>query len=841
MNRFFISKTVFCALGLGWLASTLCLAENLVRNGAFTEPGAVTSPQPAITRPDNRIPSWVLRGEWYIDQKASSPLPGSQVIRVGGGSEHEQLFQYVYLQPGKEYTLSAWMRGRDLIKLDSTQQDNQTGVLVTNFRWSERVIIGPSSEKNGEWERYHLTFKAPEAYQVGGVVQPCMVRIFVPKDEVGTMWVTGIQLEEGSRLTDFQPISRPQQQALHERLVKTADTLEKAAKRLKDFEGGSKEALLLRMNELKKAATTLEERTQATNPSVAFWEKLEKEAEAFIASAGQYTRPFGWWANAWNELPLRALPKEPGAIEKREIRMTVGVNDYGAVMLPLVNLTETSIPMEVKVGEEVAPLSVLSSFRGPIQVSTAFWVSNEGYVTSLSPVKEHQAFPYFLQPLGNSNTTLLPVGETTQLWFDINTRNMAPGEYRYPVKLIGLNGDYSWEGSILLEVLPVQLPEKVPTNVVAYTNMPFFMEPFNPHGAEKSILKLTAAERAEIARPWLEIWEEMGFNRFMLTNQYLDVKFNKDGSLAHPIDYSIFDAYHELWSAIGSDYWSGWSLAAYHIYRDWRDLSKIKIDSHSRKRTKAVLTSFLDHAKKKGLTPETMPISLFDEPHGKRIDVTRVGVEALRSINPQWKVMAAVAGTQVRNVEPLLPLLDLFVVRQRMGQMDMTPETIDYLREQGKEVWGYSCSGSLEYLHPYRYYRLLPWQAWSNKLTGYALYMTIAHKEYPNIGARSSFFSPLFLGRDGPVIGKGARGFQLGGRDWSLMSLAKELLTEAKRREVDASVLETLLKEAPPHVLEHENDAEIADGMRVEMLREVARLQANLPAPEKNSTASTND
>lgn len=810
-----------------WIMGPLVNGANLVKNGDFTERGAVTRPQPVITRPDNRIPSWDMRAEWYVDVDEKAPLQGAAALRATTASTGAgQLLQNVYLEPGKTYTLSAWMKARDLVHDGGERGDARTGVLVTNWRWTFRAFLEASAEELKEWKRYSITFEAPEPYVVAGVEQPCIVRLYLPRGETGTIWVTGIQIEEGSQATDFEPVSLPQRKEMLAKLNKRLQGVEHAARSLEQFSGKARESYVENLKQEYGQIANLKSHIERVDRfTVQQWEQVSDRADKLLEQVDALIGLSGWWENPWKDLAERELPEDVAQFGEKSVRLVLAQNDYGALMLPMVNLSGKSVPVEVEVGTEVAHLSTLTLFEGPIRVSSVFSVSNEGFVSSISPVQEEREFPLFLNELGNGNTVLLPNGEVTQLWFDVNTKGMEPGEYRYPVKLKGLNFAQTWEGEIILEVLPVELPDQVPANVIAFANMPYLMEPFRPHVKEQPILNYTPEERLEIAKPWLQAWQDMGFNRLMLSTQYLKVKFNKNGSLAEEVDYSVFDAYRELWDSIGGKHWIGYSTGAYHIFPNWRTISKV--DENSKARMRSFFKSMIAHMEKMGMTPETSPICMFDEPHGIRIEVTRQAVEVLRELGSEWRTISAVSGVRIDNVRPLIPLLDIFVVRQRMGQMDMQPETIEYLKSQGKEVWGYACSGSFEYLNPYRYYRLMPWQSWKNGLQGYGVYMTLDMNAYPRIGARSAYYSPLFLGREGPVYGKGARAFQLGGRDWCLFSLASDLIEQAWNRglKTQSQELDKVLSESVDRVLAEETDASVADEVRVQLLRGIVDMQ----------------
>lgn len=659
---------------------------------------------------------------------------------------------------------------------------------------------------------------------VDGTEQPCRMRIFLPGGENGTIFVTGIQIEEGRKATDFQALSITEKRDASEMLLRTSDHLRQISANLSRFEGGLKESLLEDISRLMEQVGALDHRLkEVEGQSPEQWRRLADEGRGLVKVA-EGIGILGWWNNAWQDLSSRALPQPQN--ERKSVKVSLGVNDYGALLLPVANFTDNSIPVEVSVGVETAPFSTLSALEGPVSVSRVLMVSHQGLNTN-APIATDKEYPYYLEPLGNGNTTLLPSGETSQIWFDISSKGLAPGEYTYPVRLKALNQDYTWEGEIIVEVLPVELAERIPTNVLAFAAEPFYREPFRTQAQDWPILKLTSKERLEIAKPWLSAWEEMGFNRLMLTNQFLKVNFAEDGTLSEEIDYSLMDAYRELWASIGAAHWGGYNLAAYHIYPSWKDKATLKTNDHYKARTKSVFQSLLKYAEKNGVEVENFPISMFDEPHREQIDVTRQGREVLKELNPKWPVLATVSGTTEADLKDLIPNVDIFVVRQRMGQMDMRPETIKALKASGKKVWGYSCSGSFEYTNPYRYYRLLPWQAWRNGLEGYGIFMTFDERAYEKLGAKSAYFSPLFLGKNGPVFGKGARAFQQGGRDWCLFAKARDLTKELRDEgsSEDADALEGHLDRSIKQVLSEESDATVADSTRTSLLREIARLQ----------------
>ncbi len=811
------------------ITSPLVMAGNLVTNGGFTDRDGVTRPTPPITKPDRRIPGWTMAAntEWFIDTGATPPAEGMRPLRVeGSASAHLQMTQQIYLTAGKTYTLSVWVRHEGLEFLDDGNGDLQSGVMVTNWDWSNSIKVELTGEDGGDWVRESITFVAPPEVRVAGLVQPCQLRVFTPRKERGLLWVSGFQLEEGAEATSFRPISSLQMNDLDGRLAELSQKAEGALQTLKrHFEGAGdfqKKMVAIRQKLVNFRAVLKKE----SSPTPERWTQLETAGRALEAEARAMTSPAGWWSAPWEDLARRALPK-PGEENQRTVRKTLAQNDYGALLLAFANFSDDSIAMEVSIGEPKAPFSTLSTMTGAIRAASVLQVSNVGQASSLRTMREYKPYPYHLTPLGNGNTVLFPGGETTQIWLDLSSKGLAPGEYRFPVRLVALDQDHSWEGEVILEVVALELPEKVPGNVIAYAGQPLMMKPFLPFASPSPFLNYTDQERLDLAREWLAAWKAMGFNRLMLTSQLVKPEFAPDGSLAEAIDFERFDATKRLFDTINTDYWGGYSLAKYNLPQE--------VSAEARQRLRSFFGAFLKHAREVGLHSGNYPLNMYDEPHGKTLSLLQQSTEVLRELDPEWRTISTVAGTTRARMEPLLPWVDIFVVRQRMGEMDLPPDVIAYLQSQGKEVWGYGCSGSLEYTHPYRYYRLMAWQAWSNGLKGYGIYMSMNEEQFERLGPKAASYTPLFFGKDGPVYGKGAKAFEQGGRDWSLFVTAEELARQAegRGRTDDAKALRMLLAASVHNVLADEEDARLADAARTDLLLQAAKLSKKLSSAKK--------
>lgn len=92
----------------------------------------------------------------------------------------------------KQYVFSAWIKGSK----DGLRVWMRANKLNPEKRWGENKTFKVTTE----WQRYHITGILPKA-----VSQPGSVFEIRLKNN-GTIWVDGLQLEEGSKPTDFQDI-----------------------------------------------------------------------------------------------------------------------------------------------------------------------------------------------------------------------------------------------------------------------------------------------------------------------------------------------------------------------------------------------------------------------------------------------------------------------------------------------------------------------------------------------------------------------------------------------------------------------------------------------------------
>jgi hypothetical protein len=159
----------------------------------------------------------------------------------------------------------------------------------------------------------------------------------------------------------------------------------------------------------------------------------------------------------------------------------------------------------------------------------------------------------------------------------------------------------------------------------------------------------------------------------------------------------------------------------------------------------------------------------------------------------------------------------------------------DGLRERGKTLWFYNCSGPTRQMDP-AYYRLQPWQAIDAGATG-AQYWAYADaggasnwNEYTAVGRTS--YAPAYIDRDSITTSKHWEAVREGLQDYQYVVMLRERATalRAAGKELDARKAEDLAARLPSEVVRNVNQRfghEYAYTWRdASSLAESARLRA---------------
>lgn len=168
------------------------LSQNIVRNSSF-ETISGTLPEYWGSAWWGLVnPAWVCRLEefrkhWGVDANIAYEGKNSFFISLpeeSEGPEHASAFAlnstYLYLQKGKKYTVSAYMK---------SDRDS----LPVNFQM-RRGDQKRSFPVSGNWKRYSFTYQEKNGNN----------QLWIVPEKAGKIWIDAVQIEEGTEMTPYQ-------------------------------------------------------------------------------------------------------------------------------------------------------------------------------------------------------------------------------------------------------------------------------------------------------------------------------------------------------------------------------------------------------------------------------------------------------------------------------------------------------------------------------------------------------------------------------------------------------------------------------------------------------------
>ena len=751
--------------------------KNLVFDGDFEPPGAGR---------------WVSKGIALDDV---TKVAGGHSLHVRGSKEdavrHDQ---FVDLEAGQTYTLSAWLKSEALAKHSSGTDRIGPGLMVIDAGWHWQIRLGPE-QATSDWRRYSVTFQAPPTRHYAK--QSYNVLVYLPKGETGRLWIDGLQLERGPSATAFTPKSIPDLLHVLETVNKADPVLQgikSAVERLTD-DAGPGTAILDRLGRMQKELEVAADRARGfEHTSGDDWRQTVaavKQISTELPEMGWTT----WWTNPWQRYSREQAPKVLEHADETYLKLAV--NDYAPLALMITNLSGTSLEIQVRL--------MLDGQRSRLLAGPAWATLRQARMVSAVPGWQAE-YPTLLAKLDEGQVVTVGSAETRQLWIDVDTSGLKPGIYRSSLELTPYQDFNSHIVPVVLEVAPVILPEKCPAEVFC-----FGLNPLEGLG-EKADMPQEEINR--IQDPWLTDLTRHGVNRLFHHTQYFKPEFRQDGTLAKPLDFGTHDKMLVSKRRYLDKFAGGYSVAHYHMPRAPNETF--------RRRFGSFLRAWLFHLHGLGLMPEGFPLELIDEPSGETLEKNRVAYEVLKQVAPTWKTMAAISARGPDQLETVLPIIDIPVVSP-----DLTAAADRVLRESGKEIWTYVCEGTLENLDPYRYYRMLPWKTWSKGYNGFGFYWATYGVEFQS--PRQNQYSHYYFGTEGPIPSRGWQAFWRGTRDWTYLHTLRAAIARAQEQGATGAAkrAQEVIDQAVRDVLATPDDTDLADQWRLRMLDQLQTLQTN--------------
>ncbi|MPM21898.1 hypothetical protein SDC9_68348 [bioreactor metagenome] len=705
-------------------------------------------------------------GWHYFDARGgeflSSGGPQGQPCFKLGGTDYDNII-YLYnkrarlgwgisLQEGQTYTLSAWIKTQDV---DLATLFDRKILYITNYGWTNAVGLGPDSG-NSDWKRIQVTFKAPAQThkKLDPTANVYSFLIFWPKGQKGTVWVTDIQIEEGSQataFTDFHNLGYVLADEKYRRTVEEYDRIGQAAA------GAGATGIV---EQLKPLAAALQKIGQQFSGTALFSNAAVAAVNDELDRIGQELAACG--SRVWLKNPLvMALPGDlPGRTGGAEPQaLTLFANQTRSLGLMLTNFTGVSQDYRISAGDfvEQGSRTLVSGRRFISFFNTPLMVGDTD--------KKHLYTDLFAAA-GPMGLTSVPSGSTRAVIACIDTGELAPGTYEGELLITNL-GDYSRNQQIklTLKVVPAALPERMKIDVAGF-------------GQD--------ALRPEEAR-------RLGHNYQVLDGTSFCGLMDRQGNLL-PTDYTTLDerikatrkvdprARFMILFSVGVRFIEeaakqGISWPDERIKRAWQQWCRETVAEFA----------------KLGVAPEEVYLQIADEP-GEANAATLAALQrlALEAV-PGLKTTATLTSF---NPAPGPAVTEFYASLKHvvlLVKCFYDRAAIDYFRKKGIEVAVYDCWGSMETIDPTTYYRLMAARAWKLGLDG--IFYWYRDDRNPNYSC-VKYMSVIYPRRDGdtgktgnPVvpeegydISRRYLAFEAGIQDYKMLTAIMQAADFARKR-----------------------------------------------------------
>lgn len=527
------------------------------------------------------------------------------------------------------------------------------------------------------------------------------------------------------------------------------------------------------------------------------WAEYQKK-EADLSKTFNEMRAFIWQKDIWTNFDKNEMPADTTPIKDLKIRACVGEFEPTAFMVSNLGTQPFEGRMEI------------SDFKptdgGPMVIPAD---KLEVHDVMFMPLKNGRVMSDPLPLSSQINRIMVPVGETRQLYLQLDARDILPGEYEGTAQVIPFDRSISARTITLhLSIIPVRLPDQMPIAVYNwdYANGIKYVQDLLKHR-----------------------------DNLILVSSGICLPVCDDQGNVLKIDYTAHDNMLRDKSRFGTKV-----IYSYGIVRDFQydvaDPHHWAIMSEPwKKALKTWLTDFIGHIKSLGYDYSDFAMQSWDEATSDTDKVVSFS-PFLRSIDPnvKWVMDGAQDEEEIRKMDPYI---DIWIPNiAPLVNPDEGPGVLKLyhqIQAAGKPVWFYTCSTDMTALPVNSYYRLKPWLVWKFGLDGvcYWAYNSWRADSWNDFDEANPYSDNgvIYSGGDSPVTSKRWEASREGLDDYLYLYLLKSSIAVAKKSKINEADSEAFLNSLPEKVLSHQDDVAITEQAREQLLDTLLKVHAQIP------------
>lgn len=474
-----------------------------------------------------------------------------------------------------------------------------------------------------------------------------------------------------------------------------------------------------------------------------------------------------WHKCRWDTLEPMELPPDGAKPPQLSVAMMQG--EYRSEVVNITNMGEE--PADVSVSIDGLPGAPAPEY---VTVHQVEWIETQTGV----PVAD--ALPVAAER-GEMSAVRVPAGMTRQVWLTFHPTDLPPGTHKGMLRLQAQNPDLRGsEGDLSLplrlRVYPLRMPEQLSCSLGMWDYTCARAYDLTEENVDAAIAYMLAHR---IDTPWLQggcaPWPK---------------GFDAEGNLTEELDFGRFDA----WLA------------------DWADARNYAVFLHvggslagvpmTDPRFPACVASWMHawvaHLRELEIEPSRLMLLTVDEPHSEEQDQRIITwAKAIKAAEPEVIIWEDPVHRQPEKeaVPELFEVCD--VLCPNLGIFGSGSEASRQfyadLRERGKTLWFYQCSGPAKTYDPYYYHRLQHWYCFKYGAVGSGFWAygdaAGAGTSWNELRAGRTSYTPVYIDPTSITDGKHMEAVREGLEDYEYLRMlrdhADKLQADGKRQRAE--------------------------------------------------------
>jgi hypothetical protein len=379
-----------------------------------------------------------------------------------------------------------------------------------------------------------------------------------------------------------------------------------------------------------------------------------------------------WWQHRWADVGPHEWPEKESVVQIPQTDMALDA--YASQCFLVTNTCNSELAIDISYPHEAnAPKIVL----------------RKGYEVACPDLK----FRLDALNLISKNNCILKVGETTCIWVQIDSHDVAARNYTIPIQLKSKNTSHT--ANIKTQVFPVRMPAVLDCTLFNYDYI-------NKMALVRGI---QCAAMTDLQQHYV--------NTFII-NDLPVAKADANGNLLSPVDFSQVDKSIALYRGKGKligFFWRGdiHNKLGVVLFPELKFLTE-----PWKKAVTSFYQAYLVHLAERGLQKTDYFMYVYDE---NVSDEVRQVYALLKSVAPDVRLSAnPTSGYKQEDLGAIAPYVDIWIPNYE-ACVEPNPQDLAFIKSTGKTVWIYSCRNGNN-LPVYDYNLRRQWIAWNLGVTG---------------------------------------------------------------------------------------------------------------------------